>query len=71
MKKLFAKFINLFFIVSCEKYCELDSANHDRCLTRRERISHQIHQFHCTFCRRFHKQVQALEKVAKTEDFIN
>ena len=69
MKKLVSKFLSLFFIVSCQRYSELSSHYLDRKLSLRERITFNIHHFHCTFCRRFFKQIKSLDTVAKSSFF--
>ncbi len=71
MSKILSKFLGLFFIVSCQRYSELSSHYLDRKLSLAEKITFYIHHFHCTFCRRFYRQIKSLDTVAKSEAFKN
>lgn len=69
MRSLISKFLGMFFIVSCQRYSELSSNYLDRKLSWKETAMFYIHHFHCTFCRRFFRQIKSLDLVAKSDNF--
>ena len=47
--------------MSCRKATELLSASLDRPLTRMERVRLRVHLVICTACRRYRRQIQAID----------
>ncbi len=69
MRSRISKFLGLFLIVSCQRYSELSSHYLDRKLSFKEKVTFYLHHFHCTFCRRFFRQIKSLDVVAKSDNF--
>ena len=59
LQKLLARFDQ-----GCEVVSHTSSVSLDRPLSLRERLELYIHFFMCGFCRRYHRQLIAIQKIA-------
>lgn len=66
MPKIKTQFCRNFFLISCKKYSEFCSRDLDgEVLSTSEKRKMKLHYFFCTFCRRFAKQIKAIDASAK------